>query len=413
MRKLILSFVIGVAMANAFGQESVFSEPVALSNLINTEDEELAPMLSPDGKTLYFIRAFHEGNEGGRYAGSDIWMSKKDDEGNWMPAARMEFGWNNKRANAVIGINKDQTVVYLLNAYSNKSGIAFSKFNSGLWGEPEFIPIPGIAKDDFVGFYVNPQFDVILISMRGKDSLGEEDIYLSLKDSFGNWTEPRNLGPTINTKGFEISPFLSEDKKRLYFSSNGHGGFGDADIFYCDRLFDSWETWSVPRNLGKEINTIEFEGYFLMMDTYSLFVRAGESKRAEILYSHIAPKEVSVRTEVVEQYLSRDQIVSLVGLDPVLTFNSSEEKLTESNKQILNKVCSAIVGRQEYKCFLVAVKLEAGSDLEKYQKRLLLVLDYMRTRGVEGSRISLGVETFDISKGQVPESVIFKILKTE
>lgn len=413
MRTLILCFVIGVAMANAFGQELVFSEPVALSNLINTEDEELAPMLSPDGKTLYFIRAFHEGNEGGKYAGSDIWVSKKDEQGQWMPPARMEFGWNNKRSNAVIGINKEQTAVYLLNAYSNKSGIAFSKFNSGLWGEPEFIPIPGIAKDDFVGFYVNPQFDVILISMRGKDSLGEEDIYLSLKDSFGNWTEPRNLGPTINTKGFEISPFLSDDKKRLYFSSNGHGGFGDADIFYCDRLFDSWETWSVPKNLGKVINTNGFEGYFFLTDTCSFFTRARENKAGEILYSTITTKEISARTEVVEQYLSRDQIMSLVGLDPVLVFSNTEEKLSEPNKQVLDKLCSAIVGRQQYKCFLVAVKSSSDSDLEKYQNRLLLVLDYMRLRGVEGSRIFLGVETLDTTTGRVPESVIFKILKTE
>lgn len=394
-------------------QELVFSEPVALSKLINTDDEELAPLLSPDGKTLYFIRAYHEGNTGGKFAGSDIWMSKKDDQGQWMPPARMEFGWNNKRANAVIGISQDQTVVYLLNAYSNKSGIAFSKFNSGLWGEPEFIPIPGIAKDDFVGFYVHPQFDVILISMRGKDTMGEEDIYISLKDSFGNWTEPRNLGPTINTKGFEISPFLSEDKKRLYFSSNGHGGFGDSDIFYCERLFESWETWGVPKNLGNGINSEGFEGYFSLINSISFFSSSRLNKKSEILVAELKPKEVPVRVEIVEQYLSRDQVVSLVGLNPILAFNDRDDGLTESNKQVLNKLCDAIVGRREYKCFLVAVKSGSGSDIEKYQKRLLLVLDYMRSRGIEGSRMSLGIEPVDTTLGQVPESIFFKILKTE
>lgn len=110
---------------------------------------------------------------------------------------------------------------------------------------------------------MNPAFDVILISMKGADSFGEEDLYVSLKDASEKWTKPKNLGPTINTKGFEISPFLSSDKKRLFFSSNGHGGYGDADIFVCDRLFDSWETWSVPKNLGDRVNSKFFNAYFV------------------------------------------------------------------------------------------------------------------------------------------------------
>lgn len=208
----------------SIAQELVFSDPIKLSSSVNSEDEELGIILSNDGKTMYFSRAFHDKNLGGKYAGTDIWMSKKDDQGNWMPAANVGKPWNNKRSNSVIGINHDNTVVYLLNAYSNKSGIAFSKLINGEWSDPEVIPIPGINRNDFVGFYVNPAFDVILISMKGADSFGEEDLYVSLKDSSGKWTEPKNLGPTLNTKGFEISPFLSSDKKRLFFSSNGHGG---------------------------------------------------------------------------------------------------------------------------------------------------------------------------------------------
>ncbi|MBL7877522.1 MAG: PD40 domain-containing protein, partial [Cyclobacteriaceae bacterium] len=231
MRILALLFLMVFIGLGSIAQELVFSDPIKLSSSVNSEDEELGIILSNDGKTMYFSRAFHDKNLGGKYAGTDIWMSKKDDQGNWMPAANVGKPWNNKRSNSVIGINHDNTVVYLLNAYSNKSGIAFSKLINDEWSDPEVIPIPGINRNDFVGFYVNPAFDVILISMKGADSFGEEDLYVSLKDSSGKWTEPKNLGPTLNTKGFEISPFLSSDKKRLFFSSNGHGGFGDADVF--------------------------------------------------------------------------------------------------------------------------------------------------------------------------------------
>src|SRR6185503_14219383 len=97
---------------------------------------------------------------------------------------------------------------------------------------------------EFLGMYISPDCDVILLSMKKDDSKGQEDLYVSLKDAAGQWSIPRNLGPVINTRGFEMSPFLSPDKKRLYFASNGHRGLGDADIFYSNRLDDSWERWS-------------------------------------------------------------------------------------------------------------------------------------------------------------------------
>jgi hypothetical protein len=63
MRKIILGIVLGCG-GLAQAQELVFNTPIQLSSVINSNDEELAPMLSPDGNTLYFIRAFHEANTG-------------------------------------------------------------------------------------------------------------------------------------------------------------------------------------------------------------------------------------------------------------------------------------------------------------------------------------------------------------
>ncbi len=287
-------------LQNVLSQELVFGQPEKLGFQINSDDEELGAMLSDDGKTLYFTRAFHANNVGGKYAGTDIWVSKKDELGNWLPASNAGSPWNNKQSNAVIGINHDHTVVYLLNAYSNKSGISFSKLFSGAWGAPEFIPIPGINRDDFVGFYVSPEFDVILISMKGKDSYGEEDLYVSLKDSFGKWTEPKNLGPTINTTGFEISPFLSTDKKRLFFSSNGHPGFGDADIFVTERLYDSWDVWAKPLNLGNKVNSGLFDAYFTVQDSVGYFSSTQNNGLAKIYHVGVRSKVDSLEQKVKE-----------------------------------------------------------------------------------------------------------------
>lgn len=212
------------------GQEIQFSDPVPFSSSINSESEEVSALLAPDGKTLFFVRAFDTRNKGGIGAGMDIWTSQRDSKGRFSTASNDLKKWNNKFNNSVIGIRKDNQVVYLLNSYTGKPGIAFSKNLNGEWTSPELIAIPGVQQLNLVGFYMHPSFSILLISIERADSQGKEDLYVSLKDSLDHWGEPLNLGSTINTPEFEISPFLSEDGKRLYFASNGHQGYGDADI---------------------------------------------------------------------------------------------------------------------------------------------------------------------------------------
>ncbi|MBI4647434.1 MAG: PD40 domain-containing protein [Bacteroidia bacterium] len=84
-------------------------------------------------------------------------------------------------------------------------------------------------------------------------SRGEMDIWTSTLQSNGNWSEPVNIGDSINTKGFEMSPFIHPDNQTLYFASDGHIGLGGMDIYYSRRTADG--TWSSPVNLGYPINT--------------------------------------------------------------------------------------------------------------------------------------------------------------
>ena len=86
-------------------------------------------------------------------------------------------------------------------------------------------------------------------------NLGNPDIYICLREN-GQWGNPINLGPVINTKYGEFCPVLASDMKTLYFSSNGHYGLGGTDLFVSRRLSDSsWTLWSEPVNLGRNINT--------------------------------------------------------------------------------------------------------------------------------------------------------------
>lgn len=395
MKRLILYCLIFLASLEAGAQVVQFSQPIKLGTEINSDDEELAPMLSPDGQTLYFSRAFHGKNTGGKYAGTDIWISRKDANGNWTPAVKAGDLWNNKRSNAVIGISHDGATVYLLNAYNNKSGISFSRLVNGKWTAPEFIPVPGINRDDFVSVYVHPSFDVMLISMKGRGSYGEEDLYVSLRDSLGNWNQPRNLGPSINTSGFESSPFLSADKRRLYFSSNGHPGFGDADIFYSDRLYDSWETWTTPRNLGDHINSEQFDAYFSYHSDSSItFISNRNGSSVDIFMTKVDSKNI-VKDDLSEvAYITDAEVKKIFGehfpLSVKFEKNSSVLNAQQSN-QIL-QVAQKLNTNTDLKVHLVTRRGQNSVLLEVSKERLNVILEELRKSGVEGSRITFGSE---------------------
>lgn len=91
---------------------------------------------------------------------------------------------------------------------------------------------------------------------------GGFDIYVTYLKN-GEWTRPENLGPSVNTKGDEITPFLKEGV--LYFSSNYHQGLGGYDIFKC--TVDNGN-WSFAENMGKGINS-PADDYYFTMNQYS------------------------------------------------------------------------------------------------------------------------------------------------
>jgi len=81
--------------------------------------------------------------------------------------------------------------------------------------------------------------------------IGEQDIYVSTRVG-DNWTTPQNLGPQINTKAHEASPYIAADGKTLYFSSKGHPGLGGFDVFVSK---NTGGVWSTPENAGLPINS--------------------------------------------------------------------------------------------------------------------------------------------------------------
>src|SRR5258708_1271732 len=340
MRYLLLYLFLIAFCSLSRGQSLDVKEIIRLPVSINSRYEESTPILSPDGKTLYFSRVMHPENTGGVYSGSDIWSCGRDPvSGSWGNASNKSLGLNTKFNNVVVGTSKGGDVMYLLDTW----GIYFTRKSGNMWPHPEKIHIPDFRAEGFLSVFVAPEYDVIVISMNAEGSQGEEDLYVSLKDTRGTWSVPKNLGPTINTKGFEVSPFLSPDKRRLYFSSNGHPGSGDADIFFSERLHDSWEIWSAPVNLGTKINSSSFDAYFSIYgDTLAFFASNRDGKMADLYQAKVTLNEHP--DEFSKKFLTEKETMELIGTAPrEMKFEKNATALNTAQNELLFYIVNKII----------------------------------------------------------------------
>ncbi|GEM_PF-824208 len=375
----VLFFSLPVA-----GQVFEFEDPVPLPFNVNSDAQEVMPLLSHDGKKLYFARALYELNVGGRYAGHDIWESERTSSG-WTRASNSDLRFNTKANEAVIGVGRDGNTIYLMRTMPDRkvNGVYVARKNRGVWSEPELIPIEGLESQQSLGFYMHPDGDVLLISMRASDSHGQEDLYISLKSTYGTWSKATNLGTAINTSGFEISPFLSNDKRSLYFSSNGHEGHGDADIFVSYRLYDSWETWTVPRNLGEKINSPKFDAYFALYgDSLAFFTSTRKERFADIYSTRVS--QAALQRDVVP--LAEEEIDSLIGSNVArkVEFNERSTSLTANQRELLWYIATKLISQKDVRIMLVPC---SEDDAEITNNRLNSIIAQLAGAGIEGSRI--------------------------
>lgn len=214
--------------------------------------------LSPDGREVYFVKECFN-----KLDNQDIWHARMQANGDWDIEKKMGNPLNNDGHNFVSGLSNAGKFLLLGNAYNPDGshagdGVSIShKKEDGTWGIPSNISISGFTNfNEHVNFFMNNEENVLLMALEDQKSLGDLDIYVSLKDKeSGIWSKPLNLGPQINTHFKEDYPHLSPDGKYLYYSSTGFVGFGGEDIYVSKRMGTGWTNWTEPLNLGPLVNT--------------------------------------------------------------------------------------------------------------------------------------------------------------
>jgi len=243
------------------------SKPENLGAKINTPYQEVSPIISPDGKRIYFTRAKHPQNLGAEKK-QDVWFADLNEDGSFQEAINIGPPINTEHNNSSFSITPDGNKMLLNNVYladgSLTKGLSITtKGADGNWILPKEVLIEDYYnKNKYSEFCLSANSQVLLMTTQRDDSFGDKDIYVSFMQANGVWSQPINLGSVVNTPAAETSPFLASDETTLYFSTSGLSGYGSNDVFVTRRLDDTWLNWSEPLNLGPEINTQAWDAYF-------------------------------------------------------------------------------------------------------------------------------------------------------
>lgn len=288
--------LIIISLLMVFYRTDLLSDvPVNLGSTVNSKCDEIAPVMSPDGNTLYFSRAQCEGNVGG----DDIWFTTKNEDGTWSTPVNIGAPLNDKYNNFVSSVSSDGNMLVLGSIYDTtkqiREGVSISYKIANGWSTPQPIIIEDYYNaSDQNGFYMSPYMDALLMTIKREDSYGKKDIYVSFPKSGGKWSAPKNIGPVVNSSGDEMTPYLAPDGISLYFSTDGReDGHGNADVYVTRRLDDTWLNWSEPENLGATINTKDWDAYYKVSATgdYAYFSSTENSYGGSDIYQIAMPKK--------------------------------------------------------------------------------------------------------------------------
>lgn len=342
-RILFLIFSTGFSLSVCAQQidKSDFSN---LLNEVNSRYDEQNPILSPDGKQLFFTRANDSLNIGGPIDKGDIWMSELSENGLWLKPENLGRPVNDDLKNYMLGFSPDGKIMFLNQEKRNpggliiNDGIAFSVFANGNWSKPSRVSVDYLLnKSKHQSGSVSADGSLMLLSLQAYASRGEEDIYICTYEN-GKWTQPVNLGSDINTSRQEMTPYLSFDMKNLYFSSNGHGGKGGRDLFVAERKGESWTSWTKPKNLGADVNSFGVElNYFIDSKNQVAYFSSTQSSDG---YGDIKAHDITL--EIVEEPIVEEAFSELVVIAEearkVLVFSGSisNEKTAEPISAALN-----------------------------------------------------------------------------
>lgn len=181
---------------------------------------DLEPAFSPDGNTLYFVSNRPLSDTASAEKDYDIWMIKKQN-GKWATPVAMPWPVNTAKDEFYPAVTKSGNIYFTRNMGATDEDIVVCTFKNNRYDTavslPQTINSDGGEFNAFVD--ANEQF-VIFTGYKRKGNYGSGDLFISYRTQQGQWTTANNLGNKINGAGLTYSPYVSPDKKYLFFTSS-------------------------------------------------------------------------------------------------------------------------------------------------------------------------------------------------
>jgi OmpA-OmpF porin, OOP family len=269
--RLLFTLIFSIISAVLLAQEvSARYELVKMDKTVNTFRHEAAPVVAPDGNTLYFFVQNHPENTYGKDDTQDIWMSKKDAQGVWSPAEHLSSPFNIHPSNQVFTILPDGSI--FVKGGRSKGEKGFSLVTAGRQlTELDVKDFKKMNNGRFYGATMSADKKHIIIYFSERENSPISDLYASHLMGDGSYSQPLKL--KLSTNLDEVGPFIAPDQKTLYFGSarQAPGRQGGVDIYKSARLDETWMNWGEPVNLGKPINTGALDFYFTVDNQGNIF----------------------------------------------------------------------------------------------------------------------------------------------
>ena len=364
-------------------KQSFFNSPVPYdpkpARNVNTHWDEYLAALTPDGSAFYFTRRSHKRNKYDGPAGTlrqveEFSMARALTASGGFPKLEegkaLEYPFNAQYNEGGPSMTADNTfMAFTICERDERTGeqfcdLYYTTFTYGVWNGIRKFP-EGINTDKHWESQpsISPNGDVLYFTSDRPGGFGGLDIYRAYRSPDGEWDAPENLGPTVNTRKNEKSPFIHSDSESLYFASDGHPGMGGYDLFKI-KVVSGSTGWEKPQNLGYPINTEKDEiGLMVTMDGQQAYFATNKINSANgwdiyyfDLYEAVQPEEVVL---VKGQLKTADFVTD--DEPKVVLKNSKTSQETNLNINEENGSFSAVVMKKELNDIIITLEAKKAS----------------------------------------------------
>lgn len=235
-----------------------------LGPTVNSDFDDHSPLVNITGQEMYFTSrrplAKDRKLPDNQYF-ENIFLSTNEGDG-WQPPVAVDELIKRNEHLSILSLSADGNRLFL---YKDEGRITRNLFVSqrvnGKWQEPEKLPAPINSEFDETHASLSPDMSTLFFTSNRPGGFGGLDIYEITKDKYGQWGEPRNLGPAVNTAYDEETPMMHPDGQTLYFNSDGPYSMGGFDVLYSQKMPDGH--WAAAVNMGYPVNSPDDDLFFM------------------------------------------------------------------------------------------------------------------------------------------------------